>query len=165
MREERKQIKSQIARLELDLLMQPQKKEATLEQSLLGLLLTKRAVLNKEKEDAVNGPSVKIFERKQEMQLGIIRKKSLTESSVAMLETIGGDAVASQTFTNHSFRMMQTDGNQESDAELACFSPKKVPIKTGTNQNRKNFGFLEQVSETNFDEEMSSCETYRVALP
>ena len=53
-------------------------------------------MLNKEKEDAVNGPSVKIFERKQEMSLGIIRKKSLTESSVAMIETLGGEG---QTFT------------------------------------------------------------------
>ena len=64
--------------------------------------------MNKEKEDAVNGPSVKIFERKQEMSLGLIRKKSLTESSVAMIETLGGEG---QAFTQQSFRMMYTDEN------------------------------------------------------
>ena len=78
------------------------------------------------------------------------------------METIGGEG---QTYTNHSFRMMQTDENLGPDAEFACFTPKKMRLKTGTNQNKTNFGFLEQVSETNFDEEMSSVETYRVALP
>ena len=61
--------------------------------------------------------------------------------------------------------MMQTDENQP-DSEFGVFTPKKMMrLKTGTNQNKQNFGFLEQVSETNFDEEMSSVETYRVALP